>query len=139
VAGDPMHPRTPDLGQGGCCILEDAVVLARNAGGGLSSEGRIISQKRVEEGIESYVMGRRWRVAGSYFSRWDHQWSRPWAGLVKSFRDYFLYRFFYPRMNAAIQYDCGVLSPAVQLVNLTCNLTNPSNRGLLQKKNVHHI
>jgi 2-polyprenyl-6-methoxyphenol hydroxylase-like FAD-dependent oxidoreductase len=29
VCGDALHPMTPNLGQGGCSALEDAVVLAR--------------------------------------------------------------------------------------------------------------
>uniref|UniRef100_A0A6N2LK56 FAD-binding domain-containing protein n=1 Tax=Salix viminalis TaxID=40686 RepID=A0A6N2LK56_SALVM len=29
VAGDALHPMTPDIGQGGCAALEDGVVLAR--------------------------------------------------------------------------------------------------------------
>ncbi|KAK9991233.1 hypothetical protein SO802_026218 [Lithocarpus litseifolius] len=32
VASDAMHPMTPDLGQGGCSALEDAVVLGRHIG-----------------------------------------------------------------------------------------------------------
>lgn len=30
VAGDALHPMTPDIGQGGCAALEDGVVLARS-------------------------------------------------------------------------------------------------------------
>ncbi|KAB1200626.1 putative disease resistance RPP13-like protein 1 [Morella rubra] len=29
VAGDALHPMTPDIGQGGCAALEDGVILAR--------------------------------------------------------------------------------------------------------------
>ncbi|KAH7518392.1 hypothetical protein FEM48_Zijuj09G0166800 [Ziziphus jujuba var. spinosa] len=39
VAGDALHPMTPDLGQGGCSALEDGFVLARC----LEGNGKIIS------------------------------------------------------------------------------------------------
>lgn len=33
LVGDAWHPMTPNLGQGACCALEDAVVLARRLAG----------------------------------------------------------------------------------------------------------
>jgi 2-polyprenyl-6-methoxyphenol hydroxylase-like FAD-dependent oxidoreductase len=42
LAGDALHPMTPNLGQGGCTALEDAVVLARVLKScGLTSESAI--------------------------------------------------------------------------------------------------
>jgi 2-polyprenyl-6-methoxyphenol hydroxylase-like FAD-dependent oxidoreductase len=35
LLGDAAHPCTPNLGQGGCMALEDAIVLAKCLGGGL--------------------------------------------------------------------------------------------------------
>lgn len=114
VAGDAMHPMTPDLGQGGCSALEDAVVLARNIGHALSSDGRIISRKKLEEGMKFYVKERRWRVAGlvagSYLSGWVQQGgSGLWAWAVRFVRDHLFYRFLYSRISGAVQYDCGPL------------------------------
>jgi 2-polyprenyl-6-methoxyphenol hydroxylase-like FAD-dependent oxidoreductase len=37
LVGDAAHPMTPDLGQGGCQAIEDAVVLAQSAAGGLEA------------------------------------------------------------------------------------------------------
>ncbi|KAI8474171.1 MAG: hypothetical protein J3K34DRAFT_518475 [Monoraphidium minutum] len=39
LAGDAAHPMTPNLGQGGCAALEDAVVLARELKGAYEVDG----------------------------------------------------------------------------------------------------
>ncbi|XP_073283661.1 monooxygenase 2-like isoform X2 [Primulina huaijiensis] len=49
LVGDAWHPMTPNLGQGGCCALEDSVVLAKKLAQALKS--RTIS---VEEAFRSY-------------------------------------------------------------------------------------
>ncbi|KAM0940464.1 putative FAD-binding domain, FAD/NAD(P)-binding domain superfamily [Dioscorea sansibarensis] len=105
VAGDAFHPMTPDLGQGGCTALEDAVVLVRclaNSRGSVSS------------GLEMYVKERRWRVAGiitgAFLSGWVQEGGTGWRWwLVKLFRDHLFYRFVFPRIGNAVRYDCGVL------------------------------
>ncbi|KAE8769604.1 6-hydroxynicotinate 3-monooxygenase-like [Hordeum vulgare] len=62
VAGDAFHPMTPDLAQGGCSALEDAVVLAR----------ALSRAATPAEGVAAYVSERRgraaWLVAGAYLS-----------------------------------------------------------------------
>ncbi|XP_021810482.1 uncharacterized protein LOC110753815 [Prunus avium] len=72
VAGDALHPMTPDIGQGGCCALEDGVVLARclgeallkNSGGERKDkegeEGKE-EYERIEMGLNKYANERRWR------------------------------------------------------------------------------
>ncbi|KAJ0967526.1 hypothetical protein J5N97_024443 [Dioscorea zingiberensis] len=105
VAGDAFHPMTPDLGQGGCAALEDAVVLVRNI---------VNSQDNVAEGIKQYVFERRWRVMSliikayvSGFIQQDH--STTWWSAVKFFRDNIFYRFAYSKMFEVMKFDCGVL------------------------------
>lgn len=39
LVGDAFHPMTPNLGQGGCAALEDAVVLGRVLGAALRGGG----------------------------------------------------------------------------------------------------
>ncbi|XP_009405099.2 monooxygenase 2 [Musa acuminata AAA Group] len=112
VAGDAMHPMTPDLAQGGCTALEDAIVLARNLAGA-RSRGQLAA------GLESYVRERRWRatwlIAASYLSGWVQQGGNAgvWRSSVEWFRRNIYYKFLHSRIFFAVhQYDCGDLLPA---------------------------
>ena len=67
VAGDALHPMTPDLGQGGCSAIEDGVVLARCLGEELLGGGE---HERIKDGLGKYAKARKWRsfelIATSY-------------------------------------------------------------------------
>ncbi|KAJ4956086.1 hypothetical protein NE237_012869 [Protea cynaroides] len=54
LAGDAWHPMTPNLGQGGCCALEDAIVLSRKLAGTLKS-----GRPSVDDALRSYS-AERW-------------------------------------------------------------------------------
>ncbi|MQM20122.1 hypothetical protein Taro_053137 [Colocasia esculenta] len=114
VTGDAMHPMTPDLGQGGCAALEDAVVLGRNLAACLRLDGRV-ERERVAGCLAKFVEERRWRVsrliAGSFMSGWIQQGgSGWWERVVKFVRDSAFYRFLFPKLvSAIVDYDCGSL------------------------------
>jgi 2-polyprenyl-6-methoxyphenol hydroxylase-like FAD-dependent oxidoreductase len=67
VAGDALHPMTPDIGQGGCAALEDGVVLARCLAEALLKQPSGLEKaekeeyKRIEMGLNKYAKERRWR------------------------------------------------------------------------------
>ncbi|XP_042481662.1 monooxygenase 2-like [Macadamia integrifolia] len=111
VAGDAMHPMTPDLGQGGCSALEDAVVLGRHLGNSFLLNGRRIVAVEAAKAIEGYVKERRWRAAtlitGSYISGWVQQGGS--SSIMKFFRDTIFYKFLYRILFDSVGYDCGKL------------------------------
>lgn len=113
VAGDAFHPMTPDMAQGGCSALEDAVVLAR-----------ALSRTDVPPAdcVAAYVAERRgraaWLVAGAYLSGWVQQGGTNvrglWAYLVRMFRDWIFYRFLFPKLADTMWFDCGDLVPRTE-------------------------
>ncbi|KAE8786756.1 3-hydroxybenzoate 6-hydroxylase 1 [Hordeum vulgare] len=106
VAGDALHPTTPDLAQGACVALEDAVVLARCLGDAIAGRER----ETVEAALRRYAGIRRWRsgqvIAASYV-----------VGLVQQ-SDHAVVRFARDRLLSGMlakgllmmpDYDCGTV------------------------------
>lgn len=78
LAGDAMHPMTPNLGQGGCCALEEGVILGRalskavgsnsvlkkdeQANGELKKTDSFQERKEIEIALDSYTSERRHRM-----------------------------------------------------------------------------
>lgn len=68
VVGDAFHPMTPDLGQGACSALEDAVVLARCLSASnvkledINLKWGEEEERKIEECFRQYWGARKWRV-----------------------------------------------------------------------------
>jgi 2-polyprenyl-6-methoxyphenol hydroxylase-like FAD-dependent oxidoreductase len=77
LLGDAAHPMTPNLGQGACQAIEDAVMLAQ----------RLKEREDVEEALLSYEMRRIQRANFVVRQSWQigrvAQWSNPVAVAVR--------------------------------------------------------
>ncbi|XVF45564.1 hypothetical protein PTKIN_Ptkin02bG0216200 [Pterospermum kingtungense] len=119
VAGDALHPMTPDLGQGGCSALEDGVVLARCLGEALLKPGKKIKEKvddeeeeykRIEMGLKKFAQQRRWRgidlISTAFMVGFiqESNWN-----MMNLFRDKFLSRFLGGMVISKANFDCGKL------------------------------
>jgi 2-polyprenyl-6-methoxyphenol hydroxylase-like FAD-dependent oxidoreductase len=58
LLGDAAHPCTPNLGQGGCMALEDALALAKSLSTGASTETALRQYERVRRCRTSHVQRR---------------------------------------------------------------------------------
>ncbi|KAA8537483.1 hypothetical protein F0562_027091 [Nyssa sinensis] len=119
VAGDALHPMTPEIGQGGCAALEDGIVLARCLADAFltAAPGRKTREdmdeeeyRRIKMGLEKFAKERRWRsckiITTSYVMGWIQQ-SKGW--LISFLREKVLSRLMARSAWKIADYDCGKL------------------------------
>ncbi|XVE93893.1 hypothetical protein REPUB_Repub01dG0233500 [Reevesia pubescens] len=120
VAGDALHPMTPDLGQGGCSALEDGVVLARCLAKALLKPAgvkeKIVDEdqeeyKRIEMGLNKFSQERKWRSFDLITTGYVVGFIQDNNGKIMNFfRDKFLSRFLSGWMLSKTNFDCGILN-----------------------------
>ncbi|XP_072986641.1 monooxygenase 2-like [Typha latifolia] len=112
VAGDALHPMTPEIGQGGCSALEDSIILAKCLSEAILDDhkGAQDEYDRIKQGLDKYAKNRRWRsfqlVATAYVVGFIQQSN----GVVISFlRDKLLSGLMSKMLLNISNYDCGKL------------------------------
>ncbi|XP_077231186.1 monooxygenase 2-like isoform X3 [Tasmannia lanceolata] len=115
VAGDALHPMTPDLGQGACSALEDGVVLARCLGEALLEKTRGGAKEeeeyeRMKKGMDKYARERRWRgielITTAYVLGWIQQSD---GKVINYLRDKWLSKRMAEMLLKKADFDCGKL------------------------------
>ncbi|CAK9211090.1 unnamed protein product [Sphagnum troendelagicum] len=82
LAGDASHPSTPNLGQGACCALEDAIVLAQKLSGALNPNTEILKTDQNSDGninqmVEDEKLRQRINTALLEFQAERHERTHP--------------------------------------------------------------
>ncbi|PIA57797.1 hypothetical protein AQUCO_00500016v1 [Aquilegia coerulea] len=116
VAGDALHPMTPDIGQGGCAALEDGIVLARHLSQAFlrkQTEERATEEEEyncIKKGLKKFAEERKWRsfelMATSYMAGRVQQSS---GKFINFFRDKVLSSYLAGLLLKRADFDCGNL------------------------------
>ncbi|KAH9621497.1 hypothetical protein KSS87_002752 [Heliosperma pusillum] len=114
IAGDALHPMTPDLGQGACSALEDSIVLARHLAHGVLKGSEMLDEveyKKIETCLRKYAKERKWRgidlITTGYFVGSMQQTS--WK-FTRFLRDKVFATFLAGLLLKKAAFDCGQLN-----------------------------
>ncbi|KAG8368069.1 hypothetical protein BUALT_Bualt15G0007000 [Buddleja alternifolia] len=114
VAGDALHPMTPDVGQGACSALEDAVVLARALADALKRKqenDEKNEQWQIRKGLEKYAKERRWRSFELISTAYLVGFMQQSDGVLMNFvRDKIMAKFLAGVLLKTTRFDCGDLT-----------------------------
>ncbi|KAK4405366.1 Monooxygenase 2 [Sesamum angolense] len=111
VAGDALHPMTPDLGQGGCAALEDSIVLAGVLAEALKGNASENEYQRLQKGLEKFARERRWRSFDLISTAYMVGFMQQSDGIVMNFvRDKILSKFMAGMLLKKADFDCGKLT-----------------------------
>ncbi|KAL3814002.1 hypothetical protein ACJIZ3_015270 [Penstemon smallii] len=111
VAGDALHPMTPDLGQGGCAALEDSIVLARVLAEALKEKSSEENEhRRICEGVEKFAKERRWRGFELISTAYIVGFLQQSNGIVLNFFRDKLAKFLGGLLLKKASFDCGKLN-----------------------------
>ncbi|KAF8410383.1 hypothetical protein HHK36_002911 [Tetracentron sinense] len=119
VAGDALHPMTPDMGQGACAALE-GVILARCLRDAFSTKPRSGQAKeklegeeygRINKGLKKFAKERRWRSFELISLAYVVGWVQHSDGKVMNYlRDKWLSAYLAGLLLKKADFDCGKLS-----------------------------
>ncbi|KAL0376252.1 UNVERIFIED_CONTAM: Monooxygenase 2 [Sesamum calycinum] len=111
VAGDALHPMTPDLAQGGCAALEDSIVLAGVLAEALKGKALENEYQRLQKGLEKFARERRWRSFDLISTAYMVGFMQQSDGIVMNFvRDKILSKFMAGMLLKKADFDCGKLT-----------------------------